>query len=163
MSLHRCRLSCTELTTSHLVVQHITIGPEENFTYHRAKSRLAHSQWETLLQSNTVSHWLGANLGSALLSYLHFPRAMEVLKWLDYPGGTPKKFWRGVRLRFSIGYPWLRKFRSKTYPWLRRISWSWAHFCMILRNFSPNIPFIREIFRKQMLIRPQNANFLGFS
>ena len=35
--------------------------------YHRADSRLGPSQWETLLQSNTVSHWLGANLVSALL------------------------------------------------------------------------------------------------
>ena len=31
-----------------------------------ADSRFAPSQWETLLQSNTVSHWLGANLESAL-------------------------------------------------------------------------------------------------
>ena len=31
-----------------------------------ADSRLAPSQWETLLQSNTVSHWLGASLESAL-------------------------------------------------------------------------------------------------
>ena len=29
-------------------------------------SRFAPSQWETSLQSNTVSHWLGANLESAL-------------------------------------------------------------------------------------------------
>ena len=29
---------------------------------------LAPSQWETSLQSNTVSHWLGANLESALYS-----------------------------------------------------------------------------------------------
>ena len=29
-------------------------------------SRLAPSQWETSLQSNAVSHWLGANLESAL-------------------------------------------------------------------------------------------------
>ena len=29
-------------------------------------SRLASSQWETSLQSNDVSHWLGANLESAL-------------------------------------------------------------------------------------------------
>ena len=40
-------------------------------TYHymgifRADSRLAPSQWETSLQSNAVSHWLGANLESAL-------------------------------------------------------------------------------------------------
>ena len=30
------------------------------------RARLAPSQWETLLQSNTTSHWLGANLESAL-------------------------------------------------------------------------------------------------
>ena len=32
----------------------------------RADSRLVPSQWETLLQRNTVSHWLGVNLESAL-------------------------------------------------------------------------------------------------
>ena len=32
----------------------------------RADSRLAPRQWETSLQSNAVSHWLGANLESAL-------------------------------------------------------------------------------------------------
>ena len=32
----------------------------------RADSRLAPSQWETLLQSNAISHWLGSNLKSAL-------------------------------------------------------------------------------------------------
>ena len=32
----------------------------------RADFRLAPSQWETLLQSNTVSHWLGVNIESAL-------------------------------------------------------------------------------------------------
>ena len=36
----------------------------------RANSSLAPSQWEMLLQSNTVSHWLGANLESALPSTL---------------------------------------------------------------------------------------------
>ena len=34
---------------------------------HRADSRHARSKWETSLQSNAVSHWLGANLGSALV------------------------------------------------------------------------------------------------
>ena len=39
--------------------------------YIRADSRLAPSQWETSLQGNAVSHWLGAKLESALyLSYL---------------------------------------------------------------------------------------------
>ena len=32
----------------------------------RADSRLAPSQWETSLQSNAVSHWLGTNLKSAM-------------------------------------------------------------------------------------------------
>ena len=32
----------------------------------RADSRLAPSQWETSLQSNVISHWLGANLESVL-------------------------------------------------------------------------------------------------
>ena len=36
-----------------------------------ADSRLASSQWETSLQSNGVSHWLGANLESALKNILY--------------------------------------------------------------------------------------------
>ena len=37
----------------------------QNMIY-RADARFAPSQWETTLQSNAVSHWLGANLESAL-------------------------------------------------------------------------------------------------
>ena len=36
----------------------------------KAESRSEPSQWETLLQSNTISHWLGTNLESALNPYL---------------------------------------------------------------------------------------------
>ena len=32
----------------------------------KADSRLAPSQWETSLQSNAISHWLGTNLESTL-------------------------------------------------------------------------------------------------
>ena len=39
---------------------------------YRADSRLVPSQWETSLQSNAVSHWLGANLESALDYYDKF-------------------------------------------------------------------------------------------
>ena len=35
----------------------------------RADSRFAPSQWELSLQSNAVSHWLGANLETALMIY----------------------------------------------------------------------------------------------
>ena len=36
---------------------------------YRAGSRVAPSQWETSLLSNDVSHWLGANPESALISF----------------------------------------------------------------------------------------------
>ena len=38
----------------------------------RADTRLPPSQWETSSQCNTMSHWLGANLESALYSVLWF-------------------------------------------------------------------------------------------
>ena len=38
-------------------------------TYNRADYRLKPSQWETSSQYNVVSHWLGANLESALIYY----------------------------------------------------------------------------------------------
>ena len=41
------------------------------YAYSRADSRLASSQWETSLQSNTVSHWLGATLESTLVLVLN--------------------------------------------------------------------------------------------
>ena len=41
---------------------------------YRADLRLAPSQWETPLQSNAISHWLGANLKSAL--WIHHPKQM---------------------------------------------------------------------------------------
>ena len=37
--------------------------------WHRDDSRFAPNQWEMALQSNAVSHWLGANLESVLLTY----------------------------------------------------------------------------------------------
>ena len=39
--------------------------------YCRTDSRLAPSQWETSLQSNAVSHWLGAKLESDPVAFLH--------------------------------------------------------------------------------------------
>ena len=51
--------------------------------YVRADSRFAPNQWETSLQSNAVSHWLGANLESAL--YLNETQR-------DYPLENPCSF-----------------------------------------------------------------------
>ena len=44
----------------------------------RADSRFAPTQWEMSLQSNTVSHWLGANLESAPST--QWPRDMECFR-----------------------------------------------------------------------------------
>ena len=50
--------------------------------YIRADSRLAPSQWETSLRSNAISHWLGANLESALYMYhSHTGLNCEVVSW----------------------------------------------------------------------------------
>ena len=43
-------------------------------------SGLAPSQWETSLQSNSVSHWLGANLESAL-NLMRFPLPFISFYW----------------------------------------------------------------------------------
>ena len=42
-------------------------------------SRLVPCQWETSLQSNTVSHWLGANLESAPTLYIQSQSSFSVL------------------------------------------------------------------------------------
>ena len=95
---------------------------------------------------------------------------------LKIRGVLEKNFVGGVQLRFSVGYPWLRKIWSKTYPWLRTISWSWAHSYVIYpskRNlaktdenlvprrwflgfFVENIPLAKEVRRK---IYPWLRNF----
>ena len=48
--------------------------------YTGADSRLAPSQWEMSLQSNAISHWLGANLESALYTLLMTSSAW----WVHY-------------------------------------------------------------------------------
>ena len=51
----------------YIIYHSYTIQARLILHYIRADSRLAPSQWETSLQSNDVSHWLSANLESALL------------------------------------------------------------------------------------------------
>ena len=46
------------------------VGP--SLLWSRDHSRVAPSQWETLLQNKALSHWLGTNLGSALWSIVSF-------------------------------------------------------------------------------------------
>ena len=53
------------------------------WVYSRADSRLAPSQWETSLQRNSISHWLGANLESALYSITYSMTVIKV-EHIDY-------------------------------------------------------------------------------
>ena len=48
-------------------------GPDLAHIYKRADFRLALSQWETSLQSNAVSHWLGANLEQPCTCHIPIP------------------------------------------------------------------------------------------
>ena len=53
--------------------------------YIRADSVLVSSQWEKSLQSNTVSHWLGANLDSALVHHPYI-NGNHPLTWVPFFG-----------------------------------------------------------------------------
>ena len=48
----------------------------------RDDSRLAPSQWETALQSNAVSHWLGVNLEAAMTLYLTCQEGHGSSQWM---------------------------------------------------------------------------------
>ena len=56
----------TSPLTQHQFYPSTNLVQQHDQTISRVDSRLAPSQWETSLQSNAVSHWLGANLESAL-------------------------------------------------------------------------------------------------
>ena len=70
----------------------------------RADSRLAPSQWETLLQSSIVSHWLGTNLESALI--LQDSKQVHTLP-ADIPVTNSAKPSTGQWWRSSETYRWL--------------------------------------------------------
>ena len=63
-----------------ILLSMIQFGMEEQNDFSpkpRADSRLAPSEWETSLQSNAISHWLGANLESALQAHIMSKKSTE--------------------------------------------------------------------------------------
>ena len=56
----------TKLSGNTMLENNMLPKPVHIVIWIRVDSRLAPSQWETVLQSNAVSHWLGTNLESAL-------------------------------------------------------------------------------------------------
>ena len=67
----------------------------------RAESRFAPSQWETALLCNDVSHWLGANLESALILYAYYLSPLYFTRYrvISDPGHNGKC----VRMRHRTG------------------------------------------------------------
>ena len=55
---------------------------KQDLTIHRASFRLAPSQWETVLQSNAISHWPGENLESALYILVAVYQARFLTRYL---------------------------------------------------------------------------------
>ena len=69
---------------------------------YRADSRLALSQWQTSLQSNAASHWLGANLESALWVYLQD----VAVHWdCGRSAGMRRWSWEGTRQQVRVPDP----------------------------------------------------------
>ena len=97
----------------------------------RVDSRFAPSQWETSLQSNAVSHWLGANLDSALMALglcfwegtLHEDLAKSwthEIRVLSFPIAQAfgSRFWYlycGTVCKISKQHPWLYCKTSKPF------------------------------------------------
>ena len=52
------------------IIQQWSMKMMKMFIINKVNSRFTPSQWETSLQSNAVSHWLGANLESALIKHV---------------------------------------------------------------------------------------------
>ena len=71
----------------------------------RADSRIMISQWETSLQSNAVSHWLGANLESALA-----PTQMSICgPWYFLPSNTSGAAYGGLPHHVINSFPGVKK------------------------------------------------------
>ena len=71
---------------------------------HRADSRLVPSQWEMSLQANAVSHWLGANIESALFQVM--TETMLVYCQLIH--------WEQISVKFLSKF---KRFHSRTCAW----------------------------------------------
>ena len=78
---HVVRLYETERGLHH----HVTDNLENDAG--RVDSRFAPSQWKTSLQNDTVSHWLGANLESALIMCVDVTTRYHFV-YLDKASGT---------------------------------------------------------------------------
>ena len=90
--LSRLHLRCLSLIRSYLVNRLDRAGKHRSY---RADSRLAPSQWETALLCTDVSHWLVANLQSAL-SYICKVMVLLYYTYLSHPTGKQNLGFKGA-------------------------------------------------------------------
>ena len=130
-----------------------TDGLEIWMTYTKANSRLAPRQWETVLQCNTISHWLGTNLGSALIysgvpSYIssqfsqnpywtahNFPMMMS---FVSFVSSNPDLYSTSVTEMLYSGYisthpaVYVGPEFETLKPFLYKLLWKmWINYCII--------------------------------
>ena len=133
----------------------------------RFDSRLSTSQWETSLQSNTVSHWLGTNLESTLtvdyhmtINYTpeHQPFWQDMVIWLRFMFGDLPFAW----LNFKSNY-----FEFKSGGLLTCCAWNWAKilncFCVdCFQEKDPPKPTLSVIYNglNEVLLRYNTVNYL---
>ena len=107
--------------------------------------------------ASTINAAFGLNLQQTV--WLLFFRV--IIAWsLTLGGGVIRKeFDRGVRLRFSIGYPWLRKFWLKTYPFQHFLIMS--PFLHDFKEFQPQSSLLKRNFSKTNANLATKCHVLG--
>ena len=113
-------------------------------------------QYQTTLASPLGSELLGViwlTLCSGYDSFLYcILWSLRMVIDQGFLGGcTPKKIWWGSADLVFDQIPLAKEILVENIP-LAKENFFYHEPSMILRNFSPNIPFLREIFRKQTLI-----------
>ena len=95
-------------------------------TYCRADSRFAPTQWETSLQRNTVSYWLGANLESVLYCIkFNFTDIMQLLCLVHSTGNGNCSLNTHLTTRLLI-FAWWWDYLLRSSPWSLKL---WCTIC----------------------------------
>ena len=113
---------------------------------YRADSEFGPSQWETSLQSNAVSHWLGPNLESALCIY---PQIMH---------GSASRLQRDVSAVHARpnGLVINITFTGRIYTYTAKCSLQWSHNgCDGVSNHQPHHCLLNRLFRRRSKKTPK--------
>ena len=91
---------------------------------YRAESRLVPSQWQALIQSNAVSHFLGANLKSEMYSFLTY------ICWTPFSPRCPPLNYPGARGRHQLLCKQIELLPTPICFWKRSICYPHIEQCL---------------------------------